>query len=136
MVIREFTLANYAQAVGSETYRFLILKALAYGAGIALITAVIAYPLAFAARASAEVGPAHSAPDPLYTGDLVRIFAWRVMLGAEGVLNSLFQWLGLIHEPIWALLFSPSPPSSSSLTTTCRSWSWPCGPPARRWTTA
>jgi spermidine/putrescine transport system permease protein len=110
VVIREFTLANYAQAVGSETYRFLILKALAYGAAIALITAVIAYPLAFfiAKRVRLLKSALLTALlIPLYTGDLVRIFAWRVMLGAEGVLNSLFQWLGLTHEPIWALLFSP-----------------------------
>ena len=92
VVIREFTLANYAQAVGSETYRFLILKALAYGAGIALITAVIAYPLAFfiAKRVRLLKSALLTALlIPLYTGDLVRIFAWRVILGAEGVLNSL-----------------------------------------------
>ena len=44
---------------------------------------------------------------PLYTGDLIRIFAWRVVLGAEGVLNSFLQWLGITSEPLWFLLFSP-----------------------------
>lgn len=107
---REVTLANYAQALGSETYRGLILKALGYGAGIALVTAVIGYPVAFfvAKRVRWLKSALLTALlIPLYTGDLVRIFAWRVMLGAEGVLNSLLLWLGLIREPIWALLFSP-----------------------------
>ncbi|MFD2856918.1 ABC transporter permease [Seohaeicola zhoushanensis] len=44
---------------------------------------------------------------PLYTGDMVRIFAWRVILGAEGVINRFAQWAGLITEPIQVLLFSP-----------------------------
>ena len=45
---------------------------------------------------------------PLYTGDLVRIFAWRLILGREGVLNSFLIWTGLIDRPIETLLFSPS----------------------------
>ena len=49
---------------------------------------------------------------PLYTGDLVRIFAWRLILGREGVLNSFLIWTGLIKHPFEALLFSP-------IATTC-----------------
>src|SRR5690606_3178333 len=44
---------------------------------------------------------------PLYTGDLVRIFAWRLVLGAQGLVNGLLMWLHVIDSPIEVLLFSP-----------------------------
>jgi spermidine/putrescine transport system permease protein len=110
-IVKEPSLANYAAVLGSATYRGLMLKALGYGVTVAAITAVIAYPFAFFVAKRVRVLKAALLTlmlIPLYTGDLIRIFAWRVVLGAEGVLNSLLLWLGLIEEPIWALLFSPT----------------------------
>ncbi len=109
-IVKEPTLDNYAVVVGSGTYRGLIVKAIVYGGGVAALTAVIAYPLAFFVAKRVLVYKAALLTAmlvPLYTGDLIRIFAWRVVLGAEGVLNSFLQWLGITEEPIWALLFSP-----------------------------
>jgi spermidine/putrescine transport system permease protein len=105
------SLANYIKVASSDTYRTLIAKALGTGVLVAIITAVIGYPVAFfiAKRVVALKSALLTALlIPLYTGDLVRIFAWRVVLGAEGVLNSFLIWLGIIREPIWALLFSPT----------------------------
>ncbi len=104
------TLKNYARIAGSATYRALIGHAFLSGAVVVAITALIGYPVAwFIARRG---GVRKSALltlllVPLYTGDMVRIFAWRVILGAEGVLNRLFLWLGLIDQPLQVLLFSP-----------------------------
>jgi spermidine/putrescine transport system permease protein len=109
-IVREPTLANYARVLESATYRSLVVKALMYGIGIAAVCSVIAYPLAFFIAKRVKVYKAALLTlllIPLYTGDLIRIFAWRVVLGAEGVLNSLLMWLGIIREPIWVLLFSP-----------------------------
>ena len=104
-------LRNYARVLSSGSYRYLIGKALMSGAAIAAITAVIAYPVAFfIAKRIREVKAAllTALLIPLYTGDLVRIFAWRLILGREGVLNSLLIWTGLIDRPIETLLFSPT----------------------------
>ena len=109
-IVREPTFENYIRVGQSETYRSLIVKALYYGIGIAFLCAVISYPLAFFIAKRVRLYKAALLTlllIPLYTGDLIRIFAWRVVLGAEGVLNSLFLWLGIIDEPIWVLLFSP-----------------------------
>jgi spermidine/putrescine transport system permease protein len=38
---------------------------------------------------------------------LVRVFAWRTILGSNGMVNSGLQALGLIDEPLSFLLFSP-----------------------------
>ncbi|EGB14552.1 binding-protein-dependent transport systems inner membrane component [Pseudodesulfovibrio mercurii] len=109
-IVRDPTLANYGRVLESSTYRGLVVKALVYGIGIAALCSVIAYPLAFFIAKKVKVYKAALLTlllIPLYTGDLIRIFAWRVVLGAEGVLNSLLMWLGIIKEPIWVLLFSP-----------------------------
>ena len=109
-IVREPTLDNYRTVLGSPTYRYLVAKALGHGLLVALLTAVIAYPFALAVAKRVKTAKAAVLTlvlIPLYTGDLVRIFAWRVVLGAEGVVNSFLAWLGLIDEPIWFLLFSP-----------------------------
>jgi spermidine/putrescine transport system permease protein len=43
----------------------------------------------------------------LFSGYLVRIYAWRTILGTEGLLNTALLQLGLISEPITTLIFSP-----------------------------
>lgn len=109
-IVKEPTLDNYVRVAQSATYRGLIIKALVYGITISLICSVIAYPVAFFIAKRVRIYKAALLTlllIPLYTGDLIRIFAWRVVLGAEGVLNSLLMWLGLTQEPIWFLLFSP-----------------------------
>jgi len=104
------SLHNYAQVLASGPYRRLILKALESGAAIAAFTAVIAYPVAYYIAKRVRLVKAAFLTAlliPLYTGDLVRIFAWRLILGTEGVLNSFLIWIGLIDRPIEGLLFSP-----------------------------
>ncbi len=110
-IVPDFSLRNYAQALSSGAYRYLIVKALMSGAEIAAIAAVVAYPVAFFIAKRIRVVKAALLTAlliPLYTGDLVRIFAWRLILGREGVLNSLLIWIGVIDHPIEALLFSPT----------------------------
>jgi spermidine/putrescine transport system permease protein len=37
---------------------------------------------------------------------VVRIYAWRMLLGRNGIINSGLEWLGIIDKPIDALLFN------------------------------
>lgn len=37
---------------------------------------------------------------------VVRIYAWRMLLGREGIINSSLMWLGVIDKPLDALLFN------------------------------
>ena len=43
----------------------------------------------------------------LFGGYLMKIYAWKTILGNEGVLNSALLTLGIIAEPLTALLYSP-----------------------------
>lgn len=109
-ISREPTLANYAKVAGSETYRGLIARAFGSALLVVAITAVVGYPVAWfiAKRVSAAKSTLLTLLlVPLYSGDLVRIFAWRVLLGAEGAINRTLIWLGFTTEPLTRLLFSP-----------------------------
>ena len=44
---------------------------------------------------------------PLWVSYLVRGYAWKTILGSEGVLNGFLQYLHLTHEPVAFLLYSP-----------------------------
>src|SRR5208283_1135395 len=44
---------------------------------------------------------------PLWVSYLVRGYAWKTILGSEGVLNGFLQYLHITHEPVSFLLYSP-----------------------------
>lgn len=43
---------------------------------------------------------------PFFTSGLVRAFAWRLVLGREGIINGALTGLGLVRTPVEWLLFS------------------------------
>jgi len=45
---------------------------------------------------------------PFWTSYLLRVFAWKVILGYNGVLNSGLISLGVIKEPLGFLLYNPT----------------------------
>jgi len=45
---------------------------------------------------------------PFWTSYLLRVMAWKIMLGSNGVLNSFLIYFGVIKEPLTALLYNRS----------------------------
>jgi spermidine/putrescine transport system permease protein len=43
---------------------------------------------------------------PAATSFLMRVMAWKLLLGSSGAINSFLLWTGLIREPIGLLLYS------------------------------
>ncbi len=43
---------------------------------------------------------------PFWTSYLLRVMAWKIMLGTDGVINSLLLYVGVIREPLEALLYN------------------------------
>src|SRR4051812_41524152 len=43
---------------------------------------------------------------PFFTSGLVRAFAWRLVLGREGIINNVLMSLGIVDTPVEWLLFS------------------------------
>jgi spermidine/putrescine transport system permease protein len=105
----EPTLRHYQAFFSTPSFiRSLWLSAL-IAAGVALISTTLAYPLAYflAFRAGRRAALyLVLLLIPFWTSYLLRVMAWKLMLGGEGVINSVLLWLGLIREPISALLYN------------------------------
>ena len=103
------TLKHYAAFLATPGFvRSLGFSALiAFGVGA--IATVMAYPLAYflAFRAGRRAALyLVLLLVPFWTSYLLRVMAWKLMLGGEGVINSVLMWTGVIHEPIAALLYN------------------------------
>ena len=109
-LVPAFTFASWREVATTPTYAILIAKAVGSGLLTALLTALAGYPvaLALARLPKAWKGVALVVLlTPLYTGEIVRIYAWRIVLGNEGLVNTLLQTLGVIDAPLKFLLFTP-----------------------------
>jgi len=105
------TLENYRLAFFDPTYAKLMLNSVRIGLVTAAVSTVMGYILAY--YASFQAGRVKMAVLALTVisilgGYLVRIYAWRIVLGTEGVLNSALGALGLTSNPLQFLLFSRS----------------------------
>lgn len=108
-LVPDFSLRAWTELATSPVMAGLIVKALVIGAIVAAVTPVLAYPVALAmARlpATAKGTAVIIVLTPLYTGEIVRIYAWRLVLGAEGLFNTVLEGLGLVDEPVKALLYT------------------------------
>jgi spermidine/putrescine transport system permease protein len=106
---REFNLDNYYAAVTDENLEIGI-NTLIVAVSVALTTTILGFIYAWIVRFKAgNWGKAllFVALVTLFGGYLMKIYAWKTILGNEGVLNTALQTLGLIDEPIAALLYSP-----------------------------
>ncbi|BBE70916.1 ABC transporter permease [Oharaeibacter diazotrophicus] len=94
----------------TASYWWLIGKAVLSGVAAAVFTALAGYPVALALAgvpASWKGVGVVVLLTPLYTGEIVRIYAWRIVLGSEGLVNAVLEGLGLAAEPVKWLLFTP-----------------------------
>lgn len=98
-----FTLENYGRALGTEVYRNVFLKSLRYGVIVTLMCLFIGYPLAyFVARVTERYRSLLFIMliIPFWTTIVVRTFAWKIMLGTNGIVNFSLRDFGLIDLPI------------------------------------
>lgn len=104
------TLTNYAEAFTDPLYRTLMLRSLAISGSVTLATVLFAFPIAY--FVSFHVAPERKAlwifliTIPFWTSYLLRIFAWKVILGFNGVLNTSLLGLGIIDEPLTFILYN------------------------------
>ncbi|HLB06099.1 MAG TPA: ABC transporter permease [Alphaproteobacteria bacterium] len=108
-VVREFTSVNYEAFVSKRLYSALLFRSIGISALVTLVTVVLAYPcayfIAFHVKRRKLVWLALITA-PFLTSYLLRVFAWKIILGYEGVINSALLSVGLIDEPLGFLLYS------------------------------
>ena len=109
-LVPAFSGKSWAQMFTNPVFAFLIGKAVVSGAGTAVLAAIVGYPIAISMTRLPVLWKGIGSIvllTPLYTGEIVRIYAWRVVLGSEGLINAALQWFGIIREPLKFLLFTP-----------------------------
>jgi putative spermidine/putrescine transport system permease protein len=103
-----FDVANYRSVLGDSFSLGVLADTLRLGAEATVVAAVFALPLAVLYRNAGRSMRAVLMVAillPLLTSTVVRTFAWIVILGREGVINSVLATLGLVDEPP-ALLYT------------------------------
>jgi spermidine/putrescine transport system permease protein len=110
VIVHQWNLDNYATLFSKPVYVEVLLRTMRIAASVTLCSLLLGYPLAyylsFHAGARKEL-LYQLVIVPLWVSYLVRGYAWKTILGSEGVLNGFLQYLHLTHEPVAFLLYSP-----------------------------
>lgn len=103
------TLGAYREAVASNVNRTLAANSALIGLATAAVTVAVAMPIAYWLRRSARrlrIPVLFLIIASMFASYLVRIYAWRTVLGSNGLINDGLQRLGLIDEPLEFLIYS------------------------------
>ncbi|HUE47389.1 MAG TPA: ABC transporter permease [Aestuariivirgaceae bacterium] len=104
------TLDNYRVILDRPIYFSVMLRSIAISGLVTFLTVLLAYPLAYYVAMDVK---RHKMmwliliTLPFWTSYLLRVFAWKIILGYNGVVNSGLEWLGVIREPLEFLLYNP-----------------------------
>jgi spermidine/putrescine transport system permease protein len=106
---KSFTLENYEQFFEKWLYGKLLFRSIRMSAMVTLFTILLAYPVAYflAFRITKnKLTWLILINIPFVTSYLLRVLAWKIMLGDRGVINGTLEGLGFIEEPLGFLLYS------------------------------
>src|SRR6266849_4368556 len=110
MLVHQWNLRNYQTLLSNPVYVGVLLRTMRIAASVTLCSLLLGYPLAY--YLSFHAGPRKEllyrlVIVPLWVSYLVRGYAWKTILGNEGVLNGFLQYLHFTHAPVGFLLYSP-----------------------------
>jgi spermidine/putrescine transport system permease protein len=108
-VSRPFTLDAYSAALDSQLNRTLARNSIVIGLLAAVFSVGFALPVAYwlrYAKGRPRMIVLFLITASMFASYLVRIYAWRTMLGENGVVNSALESIGLIDEPLSFLIFN------------------------------
>src|SRR5712671_7513695 len=110
VIVHNWNLQNYRALFSNSLYFQVFLRTARIAASVTFCSLLLGYPLAyylsFHAGARKEL-LYQLVIVPLWVSYLVRGYAWKTILGSEGVLNGFLQYLHLTHAPVAFLLYSP-----------------------------
>lgn len=104
----DWTTRHYEKIGSSRVYIPVILRTLKISFLTALICLIVGYPVAYVmakAKGTLRLVIMALVLIPFWTNVLARMFAWIVLLGKEGVINSSLMAAGIIEQP-FSMMFS------------------------------
>lgn len=107
-IVPDFVLTNYISAIRSPLFLRVTYNAIVIGLITASVTLCLSIPvgyyLTYVARSKVIF---YLILVTWFSSYLVRIYAWRTLLGTNGLLNAVLLQLGIVDTPVQAFLFSP-----------------------------
>jgi spermidine/putrescine transport system permease protein len=110
MIVHHWNLDNYRQLVRNPIYLQVLFRSMRIAGAVTFLALLLGYPLAYflSFRASLKKDLLYQLVIiPLWVSYLVRGYAWKTILGSDGVLNGLLQYLHLTTHPVEFFLYSP-----------------------------
>ena len=109
-IVHAWSFANYGDLLSHNVYRQTLLRSAWIAARVMIFALLLGYPVAY--LLSFHAGPRKNflyqlVIIPFWVSYLVRAYAWKTILGTDGVLNTSLQYLHLTHHPLQFLLYSP-----------------------------
>ncbi len=109
-IVHSWTFDNYKELVSKPVYWQTLLRSMWIAARVTFFSLLLGYPLAY--FLSFQAGKKKDlyyqlVIIPLWVSYLVRAYAWKTILGTDGVLNTMLQYVHLTSHPLDFLLYSP-----------------------------
>jgi len=110
-IVPTLTLKSWITFFSSDTYFGALLTTGRIWLTVLFLTIIIGYPVAlfiglFIKNKTIQTVVLVLCVIPFWTSFLIRVLAWRPMLGKEGAVNIVLEKIGLITHPIEMLLFT------------------------------
>jgi spermidine/putrescine transport system permease protein len=103
------TLKQYSVVVADHSYWRLLGISVVMALNVAILSILFSYPIAFflAFRAGKRSNFfLVLLLIPFWTSYLLRVMAWKFMLGSDGLINSFLEYIHVIQQPLTALLYN------------------------------
>lgn len=110
VIVHHWSLDNYRELLRVGVYWQTLFRSMWIAARVTIFSLLLGYPLAY--FLSFHAGTRKDlfyqlVIIPLWVSYLVRAYAWKTILGSDGVLNTLLQYVHLTKHPLEFLLYSP-----------------------------
>jgi spermidine/putrescine transport system permease protein len=109
-IVQSWNFQNYIQLIRNPIYVSVLFRSIRIAAAVTLLALLLGYPLAYFLSFHAPKRKDllyQLVIIPLWASYLVRGYAWKTILGSDGVLNGLLQYLHITHHPVEFFLYSP-----------------------------
>ncbi len=110
VIVHNWNLQNYLQLVRNPIYLQVLFRSMRIAASVTVFALLLGYPLAYylSFHAAKRKDLLYQLVIiPLWASYLVRGYAWKTILGSDGVLNGFLQYLHITHQPVEFFLYSP-----------------------------
>jgi spermidine/putrescine transport system permease protein len=109
-IVYNWNFQNYLKLFQNSMYPTVLFRSMAIAASVMACALLLGYPLAYYLSFHAAKRKDflyQLVIIPLWASYLVRGYAWKTILGTDGVLNGLLHFLHLTNHPLEFLLYSP-----------------------------